>query len=417
MKRSFALGSLVLTVAAWVGCALLARPLSIGIAHRWGPEIVRKGDGKFSDAAVFLQHRMYEGALLLTLTLGLALVVVVLGALLDRRMPPLWKWIPYSVIGFVGVNLWIKIAAATCLFWCLFWNGKGTTNNLTQFHIKLLLMDENPAPTKVVLAGSSQVRTQIDHRLLNHRLGSNIFATELHFPGNHSLDFLLLDRKLRGHKADIIVCYLSEIVFFNGAVSPGFPLFFGFRELPEFLRLGGKPQWAPQPFVLGLLGSALPIFWLRDSVQERLFGDQAAGLVPAERRASLASDLHQRATAWAAAIRADPQSDFCFAAFEKFVAQCRLEEKRVILCPGQMNPILARQLDPALRAKMVAFLAHLATKYDNVVLLQEKDLPEQTEADYEDLSHANSAAQVRFTEAIARVLHDLDQPGHHRQSP
>jgi len=417
MKRSFALGSLVLTVAAWVGCALLARPLSVGIAHRWGPEIVRKGDGKFSDAAVFLQHRVYEGALLLTLTLGLAVVAVILSPVLARRLPPLWKWIPYSVIGFVGVNLWIKIAAGTCLFWCLFWNGKGTTNNLTQFHIKLLLMDENPAPTKVVLAGSSQVRTQIDQRLLNRQLGTNIFATELHFPGNHSLDFLFLDRKLRGHKADVILCYVSESIFFNGAVSSGFPFFFGFRDLPEFLRLGGKPQWAPKPFGLGLLGSALPIFWLRDSVEERIFGDQVAGQDPGERMASLGSDLPQRATVWAAAIRADPQSDFCFAAFDTFVAHCRSERRRVILCCGQMNPILARQLDPALRPRMLAFLAQLATKYDNVVLLQEKDLPEQTEADYDDLAHANRAAQVRFTEALARILRDLDQPKHHRQSP
>ena len=89
----------------------------------------------------------------------------------------------------------------------------------------------------------------------------------------------------------------------------------------------------------------------------------------------------------------------------------------MILCSGQMNPILARQIDPALRARMLAFLAQLATKYDNVVLLQEKDLPTQTEADYEDLSHANSAAQIRFTEAIARVLQGLDQPEHRPQSP
>jgi hypothetical protein len=113
MKRFFALGSLVLTVAAWVGYALLARPLSVGIAHRWGPQIVRKGDGKFCDAAVFLQHRFYEGVLLLTLTLGLVVMVVILARVLSRRMPPLWKWIPYSVIGFVGVNLWLAFAAGT----------------------------------------------------------------------------------------------------------------------------------------------------------------------------------------------------------------------------------------------------------------------------------------------------------------
>src|ERR1035441_1433521 len=66
MKRLFALGSVLLTLATWLSFALLASPLSNAIAHRWGPQIVRAGDGKFSDAAVFLQHRFYEAALLLT---------------------------------------------------------------------------------------------------------------------------------------------------------------------------------------------------------------------------------------------------------------------------------------------------------------------------------------------------------------
>ena len=415
MKRLFAIGSVLLTLATWLAYALLARPLSNAIAHRWGPQIVRAGDGKFSDAAVFLQHRFYEGALLLTITLGLVVVAVLLARLLARRVPALWKWVPYSLIGFVGINIWIAVAAGTCLFWCLFWNGKGTTNNLTQFHIKLLLMDENSAPTKVALVGSSQIRAEIDPRLLNRQLGSNIFTTELHFPGNRSFDHLLLDRKLRGHKADVLICYLSESIFFNGAVSEGSPSFFGFQDLPAFLRLGGKPRWAPKTLGLGLLGSALPIFWLRDAAAQRLLGDKVAGLGQSEQVASLASNLEQRASASAAAFRADDQSDFSFAAFDAFVARCRSERKTVILCCGQLNPILARKLDPAMRPRMLAFLAQLAANYDNVVLLQEKDLPAQTEADYEDLTHVNPAAQSRFSEAIARLLQKLGQTQHHMQ--
>ena len=407
MKRSFALGCLLLTLVTWLACALLARPVSVEIAHRWGSAIVRAGDGKISDAAVFLQHRIYESAWLLTLTIGLAVAGVALAQVLARRVPPLWKWVPCSVVGFVGINLWLKLAAGACLFWCLFWNGKGATNNLTQFHIKLLLMDENPAPIKVALGGSSQIHAQIDPRLLNRQLGSNIFATELHFPGNRTFDYLFLDHKLRRHKADVVICYLSEGIFFNGAVSEGFPFFFGFRDLPAFLRLGGKPQWSLKSLGLGLLGNALPIFWLRDPVAQRLLGNEVAGLGQSEQLAALATDLDRRAVASAAAFCAGPQSDFCFAAFEAFVARCQSERKTVVLCCGQLNPILARQLDPALRPKMLAFIARLAAKFDNVVLFQEKDLPAQTETDYVDLSHVTTAAQIHFTEAIARSLQDL----------
>ena len=56
---------------------------------------------------------------------------------------------------------------------------------------------------------------------------------------------------------------------------------------------------------------------------------------------------------------------------------------------------------------MLAFIAGLAAKFDNVVLFQEKDLPAQTETDYVDLSHVTTAAQIHFTEAIARSLQDL----------
>ena len=407
MKRSFALACLLVTLATWLACAVLARPLSAGIAHRWGQAMVRAGDGKFSDAAVFLQHRIYEGAVLLTLALGLGVAGMGLGTVLARRMAPLWKWVPGSVITFVGVNLWTKLAIGTCLFWCLFWNGKGTTNNLTQFHIKLLLMQENPAATQVALGGSSQIHAQIDPRLLNRQIGSNIFTTELHFPGNRTFDYLFLDDKLGGRKADAIVCYVSESIFFNGAVSEGLPLFFGFRDLPAFLRLGGKPQWAPKTLGLGLLGDVLPIFWLRDPISQRVLGDAVAGLGQAELIASLTSNLEQRAVGAAAGFRSDAQSEFCFAAFEAFVARCQAEGRTVVLCCGQMNPVLARHLNPALRPKMLTFVAQLAAKYKNVVVVQESDLPAQTEADYQDLSHVTPAAQIRFTEAFGRILQGL----------
>src|ERR1051326_363136 len=242
MKKRWLLILLILTAA--ITSEFWARPCWVRIAQRWGAKILQAGDGKFSDAAIFLQHRIIEGAELLIVTNGLLAAGVGAGSLLARRASRLWKWTGYSVFGFLGANLWLKFVTSTCLFWCCFWNGKGTTDNLTQFHIKLLLSDENPAPVKVVLAGSSQVRTQIDAHWLNDRLGSNIFTTELHFPGNRTFDFLFLNRELGSRKADAVVCYLSEENFFAGAVSDGFPFFFGFGDLPEFVRLGGKAQWA-----------------------------------------------------------------------------------------------------------------------------------------------------------------------------
>jgi hypothetical protein len=407
MKARAFIAFLLAPLIGWAAYALLAHRVAILFSQRWGQRLVRAGDGKFSDAAVFLQHRFYEGAWLLTLTVVLTLAVFATGALLARRLTPIWKWVPFSLIGFVGVNVWLKFATATCLFWCLFWNGKGTTNNLTQFHIKLLLMNENPAPMKVVLAGSSQVRAQIDTRILNSRFGSNIFTTELHFPGNRCYDLLLLDHKLQGHKADVILCYLSELNFFDGPLGDGSAFFFNFRDLPELFELGGQLRWSPRALAYGLLGETLPVFWIREPIPERVLGVEVSGIRQKGLDAALASDLAQRAVEAAAGYRSDAGSDFSFRAFEVFVAKCRSQHRMVIACCGQVNPILARRLNPALRAQMRAFLRNLAANYDNLVFLDEGDLPREAESDYEDLTHITAEARVRFTEALEPVLQRL----------
>lgn len=407
MKRIFIIVSLLVTAVAWLVHALLGNVLAGWIAQKWGPQLLRMGDGKFSDVAVFLDHRFFEASLLLTAGIGLLLLVMALGAVLARRLPELWKWIPYAVSGFVALNLWIKIAMGTCLFWCLFWNGKNKTDNFTQFHIKLLLMDENNAPVKVVLGGSSQTRAQIDHRLLNQRFGAHLFSTELHFPGSFGFDFLFLDRMLAGHKADIIVCYLSELNFYSDGLSTGFPLFFSFDDLPTFLRLGGKLQWDSQSAGYGLLGSVLPCFQLRESLAQRLLGDDMARIRQHQRDASLSANLRERVLAAAATYRTHEQSSFEMASFEAFVARCHAERRTVVICCGQLNPILANELDPVLRPQMLSFFKSLANRFNNVLLLEESSLPRQTPDDYEDLTHVNPAAQIRFTEALGDVLEKL----------
>jgi hypothetical protein len=369
--------------------------------------MVQAGDGKFRDPVLFLQNRFLEVGWLVTGLLLVALGITCLGKLVARRMPRLWQWVPFSILGVIGLNLWIRMATATCLFWCVFWNGKGTTDNLTQFHIKVLLMDETPAANKVILAGSSQVHAQIDPRILSRQLGSNFLSTELHFPGNRGYDFLFLNQELAGHKADTIVCYLSESNFFLDGFAPGFPLFFRLDNLPEFYRLGGKAQWLPHYFGYAVLGNVLPVFYLRDPLAQRFIGN---GIIEVHKRvagSSSAEHLRQVALEMSRTYRTSDQSRFQMAAFELFVARCQAQHQKLVLCCGQLNPILEAQLDPALRPQMISYLRQLAARYDNVLLLEEKALPVQTPDDYDDLTHVNRAAQIQFTEFIGRTLQTL----------
>lgn len=407
MRRRFTLFCLLAAVTGWIGYGILARPFSLWIAARWGPKILRLGDGKFTDAAAFLQHRFYEAAWLVTWSVALAAAAVLAGGYFARKLPALWKWLPYSATGFAAVNLWLKLAMGTSLFWCLFWNGKGSTDNLAQFQIKRLLLAESKAPVKIALAGSSQVHTQLDHRQLNQELGPGYYVADLGFPSSRAYDFVLLQEGLASQKPEVIVCYLSELNFFNTALSDGFPLFFTCKDAPEFLRLGGKPSWSWQKFAFGLLGDVLPVFRLRDLFAERLLGNELADLPQRERNAALGMDLERRAREAAPGFQEDEQSRFCMDSFEKFVANCGARHCRVVLCCGQLNPILERQLSPSLRPKMISYLQSLASRYENVTIVKEQELPRQSDQDYEDLTHVDSSARKRFTTAMAGILEKL----------
>ena len=407
MKRRLAIGCLVLPVIAWLVYTLAGRALAAWMAQRWGALLLRAGDGKFTDAALFVQHRLFEATWLLTLGVGLLAVAVALGALAARRLPRLWQWIPFALTGFVGLNVWLGLGMSTCLFWCLFWSGKAGTDNLTQFHIKLLLLDESAARVNVVLGGSSQTRAEIDPALLNRRLMPGIFTTELHFPGSYAYDLLFLDRELASRRAEVIVCYLSEANFFTGGLSDGFPFFFSFGDWPDFARLGGKAGWRPRAMGYAVLGSVLPVFRLREALAYRVLGGNLADLRQREENKALDADLHGRAVAARSAYRTSPASQFQFDAFEVFVARCRAQHRLLVLCSGQLNPLQSRELDPELHRLLQSFLARLAARYDNVVVVGEPQLPAQIEADYKDLTHVNTEARERYTEALAPILAGL----------
>jgi len=257
------------------------------------------------------------------------------------------------------------------------------------------------------LAGSSPVDVQIDHRQLNRELGARYYVADLGFPSTRAYDFLLLEEGLVAQKPEVIVCYLSELNFFNTALSDGFPLFFGCKDAREFLKLGGKPSWSWQKFSFGLLGDVLPVFRLRDLFAERLLGKELADLPQRERNAALGTDLERRAREAAPGFQEDEQSRFCMDAFERFVANCRAKRWRVVLCCGQLNPILERKLAPTLRPKMLTYLNSLASRYENVIVVSEQQLPAQSEQDYEDLTHVGTPARILFTTAIAGILEKL----------
>jgi len=415
-RRRLIISLALFPAAAWVLYAALGRTLAGALDSRFGLRVLQMAAGKTTDSRVFIQMRLREAVLLLTAAALIALAQLLADSLIKRRTSSRLAWILSAISGFVCLNVFAVVAAHTVLFWCLLFTGTGTTHNFTQYQIKWGLMREMQAPKQAVLLGSSQTRAEIDEGLLNDRLGTQLWTTELHFPGNQIYDMLLNLEDLPPVKVDYVICYLSEGNFIAGPQMESMKLFLNFRDLPEFFSMGGALTHPVLPLAYGLLGNTLPLFRLSDSLLGRILGHTMMNLSQEEWNQSLLTDLATRAKIAAAGYHPGPNAVFQKNAFGVFAAKCRARHAVLIVCCGQLNPILGRVIDPSLRANMLAFLRHQAAQDTNIVLLEEAQMPVQTEQDYDDLTHVNRAAQVRFSEFMAGILDNLthtNQPAQH----
>lgn len=378
--------------------------LSQLIAARVGAALLRFAQGKFNDPALFIHRRVGELLWLITLAFVCAAMHPLLERLIRRRAGVgRWGWTAHAALGFALLNLWIGAAGNTAIFWGAIGAGAGF-QNLMQFHFKRIVFEENPATPRAVLVGNSQTRAQIDERLLNDRLGTNLWTAELHFPGSHAYDLLLIERQLRRANPQFVICYLNESYFYNGTAGETVPNFFGVRDLLGNWRSDAARHLDGKGVFYGLLGDVLPLFRYREALSQRVLGASAVQLKQSQYNTALAVDLEARALEAAGKSRLGGESEFQKAAFEEFVARCQRAGRRVIILDGQNNPILTRQLDPAVRVDMEAFLNQMMARYSNLVVVPGTALPPQAAADYEDLTHVNPEAQSRFTAWLAEFM-------------
>lgn len=403
-------GLWAIVLFGWASYALLGGRLARWMGDRFGGLLLRLGQNKFNDAVIFAQGRLREFLWLFTLAMGWAALQTALNRVLSRR-PRLarHRWAVHGIAGFVMLNLWLAAAGNTALFWGVMGAGAGVQNYM-QFQFKRVVFEENRAPLKAVLVGSSQTRAEIDENELNRRLGTNLWTSELHFPGSKAYDLLLIEPSLRRADPRLVICYLSEGYFYVGSHGEVPPNFLTLAELPDAWRRGALGHLSGEEIGCGLLGDLLPVFRYRDVLSQRLLGFAALNLNQPEYDSSLNMDLDARAAQMARGFRLNEESDFQKRAFEDFVGKCQQAGRTVILIEGGYNPILARHLDPAIRQDMIGFLAAVQRRHSNVVLLRTADLPVQTPQDYDDLNHVNPDMQRRFTDFLAGWMKDRLTP-------
>ena len=402
VSRRFYFGACAIAIIGWIVYAVARQRIAAAIAGRFGETLLKFGQGKIRDANLFIQHRLSEGLWLAILALLLVFVQWLCNRLARARIRR-ERWVVQGMAAFVLLNLWIAAAMNTALFWGAMGAGAGV-QNLMQFHFKRILAEENSVTDQAVLVGSSQTRAEIDEDLLNKLLGTNLWTTELHFPGSRGYDLLLVERQLRRINPQIVICYVTEGYFYSGSHNETPPNFLSFGDIQDGLHRGAQHYLSNEEILSGLLGDALPLFRCREVVAQRVLGSAMVQLKQQQYDTSLSSDLDARAREFAANYRINKESEFQKQAFEDFVARCQRANRRIILLVGGYNPLLARRINPAIRADMLYFLNQLQSRYSLVTLVPEANVAEQTAADYEDLSHVDKETQRRFTTALAKFL-------------
>ena len=402
-RRLYALAWAILLIA-WAGYAVAGGRMAAWMAGRAGGALLRIGQGKFNDPAVFVQHRLSEALWLTTLLLVWIALHWFLARELRRRCASrTTPWVAQGLAGFILLNVWVGFAMHTALFWAVMGTGSGVENYM-QFNFKRILFAENRSTMRAALVGSSQTRSEIDENLLNARLGTNLWTTELHFPGSKAYDLLLIETSLRRADPEIVICFFSENYLYAGSHGEVVPNFFGFASLPDAWRRGALPHLKARGVGYGLLGDVLPLFRCREIVSRRFLGPAISQLPQSAYDASLTVDLAQRARQMAPSYRIDAVSEFQKQAMADFVGRCQVDGRTVVLIDGGFNPLLMRAMDPAIRADMVTFLKDLQQQHTNVVVIPLAELVEQTPVDFEDLNHVTPDMQRRFTEALAGWL-------------
>jgi len=382
---------------------LIAKPAGTFLGQRFAEKILAVGQGKISSPDLFVTGRLFEAGWLIALFVLLALLLILAKRILQSRKS---GWAPLAICAFIAANVWLFAALHTALIWAALTTG-GSNSNFTQFQFKQQLLDEHRTPRRAILLGSSQTQAQLDENILNQQLAGKLWATELHFPGSHALDLLLVLRRLRAEPADTIVCYLSEYYFYAGANSTTAPYFFHAEDIPLLKKLGWSEKLITQPFAMGVLAQAIPAFACREPFAYKLLGPTFNSIEQTRHDTSLETNLTARAESSAKVFALDSNAAIQKATFLEFVKEAGRQNRRLVLLEGQVNPLLGEKIPNTIRDDMRQFLRQLAATHPHVTLIPEGDLPPQPSSAYDDLTHVTKPVQKLFSTWFATRLQSM----------
>jgi len=398
----------------WLGGGTVAERL----ADRFGTILIEKSRERITQPAEFIAIRMREGLWFIAMAVGMIGVALLAARIVRRWCTPMWAWLPLSLIAFVTVNGVIGAAGETGTYWMVLFAGSGDSKQ-PEFQIARILHRDSDAKEKVVILGSSQGLSEIDEPTLNRRFGPQKYFANLSYVGSHTIEFLLTEPWYGGEPPEVAICYLSELNFYTKVSGARLLPLLKVSEWPTLQELDIEQFDIGNRSTNGYVGSVLPAFQSRRSLEYFLFGTPAVENKIKRVQPALESDVestdqekqrreqeHEKTIARMAktyAVSAD--TEFHKTALELFLQRAQQTGTQVVLIVGQVNPVLSQKIDPAVRRDFLDYMDRLKKRFPDVLILSD-ELPVHPESDYHDMMHLTDEAQIRYTERLADVLQD-----------
>lgn len=398
-KRFYIIWAIILIV--YIFCYLFTPDISKFLSDLFGEKILLAGEGYIKDSNIFILNRIKE---LLNLIIILCLFATGTFFLNFAFVRYEIKWFFISLYIIIAVQFFVLSLTGTGLFWLV---TKG--QNLSNFNLKLKLASEVEVP-RIFMVGSSQINAQINEQRLDELLDYKYSTSDLFCTGSQPFDLVLQQAIFQRTKPEMVICYLSEFDFHRKVQSFLFPGFMDFKGLIDYYILKKNESFKHQNHIVySILGNILPLYKIRDLITIRIYGKKAFSIEEKNWNKELDSDLQKRAERFKTVFKdSETNSAFNERAFEMFVLRSKLAGTKIVVCIGQMNPILSDIINPSYRKQTLEFLRKIASQNGHVFLFESNAFPIQTKENYHDLTHVNDKTQIRFTQRLALLLKKIE---------
>jgi hypothetical protein len=383
------------------GAGPLSRFLSVKLAASW----ITWADGRLPDAASTLAQLISEMGAGLVVA-GVATALAAAGWRATRSMAPARRFLLCTTLLLIAANAAAALASHSLLFWLAASRGDpGLSAPRFEINRHFARLDAQAGQPVWLVQGSSQANTTLDERILENLGCFGARWRDAHYPGNKAFEILATWRRLDRHPPDGVVCYVSEETLFGPSEGLALGWMSDLRLARDWRSLSDtRPGPMPRTLRDGIIGYFLPLFRYNEAFSTLVLGADAVLLPQTQGQGRVEGNLSARARKMASRMNEGSVFDYQRAALRRWCEETRAANCQVVLLVGDVNPLLARELDPKIRPLLESTLRELAREFPHIRIPSPGLLPSPVEADFKDLLHMRPSARDAYTRVLADWL-------------